>query len=281
MTQPDDAATAAHPDLDTLADLAADAPLDAQVRTAAQAHVGNCDACSARLAALADLPTVLANASVEPMPASVAQALQVTLRHAVDERADGTRSGTVVPLASRRRRWVPALVAAAAAVVAVGAISLAQPWNNNGAGPTAATTPATNSMAGALQPSGPGLTGSGAVPAFALTSAGFAAEVRTEIYHRPAAAATGTPTDKTPDPRVALPHFLAAEVRTACSAASSTTSGQQRPILSGPPQLWNVTFDGQPAVLVSSGPVADRVVTAYQCGSGHPAVLATVVLDLR
>lgn len=93
------------------------AVLDGEADVEQSTHVDACDACRARLGALRDASALVAtparNADAGRRDAAIAAALAV---------ADGV-TGTVVPL--RRRRTIPTwLGAAAAVVVAVGAISL-------------------------------------------------------------------------------------------------------------------------------------------------------------
>jgi len=126
--------TADHPSIETIADhLAALLPPEQQASVAA--HLSDCADCTAAAEAVDDVSRLLAQTGAEtvPMPAGVAAELDEALRSAGEQRAAHEAVGqgaTVVPLGRcapaetprRSRRSWPLLVAAAAAVVAVGTV---------------------------------------------------------------------------------------------------------------------------------------------------------------
>ena len=122
--------TGAHPDLDALAALQADAP---EATDGTRAHVAGCARCSAELAALDRVPTALAAAgAVGPMPVEVVTAVDAALAAEAAEAAEAAQSEaggaagpadlaparTVTPLPTGRERSpVGMRVLQAAAVV--------------------------------------------------------------------------------------------------------------------------------------------------------------------
>ena len=118
--------TADHPSIETVADYRAGL-LPEHEQAAVSAHVVSCVDCTAASEAVDEVVSLLTATSSAPlpMPPDVAARLDGALRDAGHE-----QSGTVVPMgrssapsAQRRPRWALPLVAAAAAVVAVTAIS--------------------------------------------------------------------------------------------------------------------------------------------------------------
>ena len=126
--------TADHPSIETIADHLA-ALLPPEQHASVAAHLSDCADCTAAAEAVDDVSRLLAQTGAEtvPMPAGVAARLDEALRSAGEQRAAHEAVGqgaTVVPLGRRapaetprrsRRSW-PLLVAAAAAVVAVGTV---------------------------------------------------------------------------------------------------------------------------------------------------------------
>ena len=120
MTAPDD-----HLDLDSAAAL--DEGLDDDGAMAA--HVSTCDECARRLAQVRTTRALLSALPADPIPADVADRLQDALPRE-------PALNTIVPVASRRRRWASSpslagLVAAAAAIALVAAISIGSLRSSN------------------------------------------------------------------------------------------------------------------------------------------------------
>lgn len=139
-----------HLSADTLADLQ-EGLLDADGEAAARRHLEACAACRADLAALTDLPALLAGiADAGPVPALVAARLDRALAGAAAEDAADpagtTAARTVTPMAVDHRpvRGMRLLQAAAAVVLVlgVGAIGVGALTNRGGNGDSAATSSA-------------------------------------------------------------------------------------------------------------------------------------------
>jgi anti-sigma factor RsiW len=106
--------TAAHLDYDTLSELAEGLLSDARAASADE-HLATCPECQDRSAEIADVPRLLAETPVPPMPAELASRIDQALA------AEAESSVSVVSLEARRnRRRARFLSAAAAAVIVVG-----------------------------------------------------------------------------------------------------------------------------------------------------------------
>ena len=239
-----------HLDVDALADVLAGGH---------DAHLDTCEACRARLAELSvALPAVsaaLAALPDPPVPPGLEQRLSAAL-------AEARRPATadVLPLTSRRTRWLPALGAvAAAAVLVTGGVLVAQSGGSHGAksstaaGPTYAVnatgtdyTGSTASLAAAL----PGLLSGRAPTAVAedraVTPAPLAAGQATKSAQMgPLATPSG-------DPLAAL-RTTAGLARCLASLTDATDPGL-------PLALDYASFNGRPAlVVVLPSEKADKV----------------------
>ena len=235
-----------HLDLDALADVLADGPAGADAT-----HLASCPACRARLDELAAaLPAV--SSALAALPAPVPPAgLEERLLAAV---ADAARPGTadVLPMSSRRTRWLPALGAvAAAAVLVTGGILVAQQGtgsrtpNDSAAG---AKTYAVNDSGtdyrgtpASLSAALPRLLAGGAVGTRALDAAAPMAESQKAESRKGASPAAGL-SAASPDPL--------AELRTTAGLARCLASLTDPADEGLPLALDYASFEGTPALVV-------------------------------
>ncbi|GAB3210694.1 hypothetical protein SAMN02745673_02718 [Marinactinospora thermotolerans DSM 45154] len=120
-----------HVDVEDLA-LLAEGLLDEDEERSTRSHVAECAHCAEVLAALSDVPRILAEAPVPPLPSGMADRLDEALRAEFRERSlshsgapapqDDDAGATVLPLPRRNgvTRWMPYLAAAAAGVFVLG-----------------------------------------------------------------------------------------------------------------------------------------------------------------
>ncbi|GAA3762148.1 anti-sigma factor RsiW [Spinactinospora alkalitolerans] len=119
-----------HVDTETLA-LLAEGLLEESEERSVQAHVSECGQCAEQVAALADVSRVLAEVPAPPLPDGLAERIDEALRSESRQRPNAPggahapsidEAARVTPL--RRKsgptRWMPYLVAAAAAVFVIG-----------------------------------------------------------------------------------------------------------------------------------------------------------------
>lgn len=129
----------AHPDVETLADLA-EGLLEPAHTSLVDAHVDACTDCAQLLAAVRGVPSLLAELPAPALPPGVAARIEAALAAESEQRlgrstADTPTEGTVsalLPQAGGRRldrhpRWRNLAVAAAAAVVVVGGTAVVVP----------------------------------------------------------------------------------------------------------------------------------------------------------
>lgn len=208
----------------------------------------------------------LAEARVtSPVPAEVAASLDATLAGLLTERAAGT---AVVPL---RRRRAPRFLAAAAAVVLLGAgaVGLTQVLRDSDTRSDSATAADRSAAGQAVTPGLPGVaTGLDAEDLAALgqvsfTRTGFARQVA-RYLHTEAGYAAAQPDAPTPAPT------------SAPTSASAKASCPGPPVTDGA-EVVGVRYQRRPAALVVHPPVAGaRFVAVWSCDGTRQLDSATV-----
>ncbi len=192
-----------HPSLDDVADLH-EGLLSEERSHDVLAHIESCEACTAAMAALDQVQSMLASTGSSPvaMPAPVADALDEALGRASLERADGVpslterrRSQSAPQGAGRRGRWLRGL-AAAAAIVVVGSGAVIA-LDHLGGSSSGVSSNATSAGRGRDYASG-GQAGSATDPPPYVTANSLAQFGSALVARRPAASGSTTAPDKTP-----------------------------------------------------------------------------------
>lgn len=254
-----------HLDVVVIADLDAGV-LGAAQAEAAEAHFATCPVCSRLRAELAELPALLAALPAPAIPADVEARLDAAVERAALERSREQDAAAVTVLSPRRRRWIAPLAAAAAVIAAIGFLAPGLDPGGNGADDAATSGGAETFVegGGAGEDAGPDDV---AEPRLQLSSASFGDDVAAKVYDQPSATATDAPAFS-----VARQQRLDALLdQQGCPPLAALASARQTPVL----------LDGEPATLLSYGPLSRRVAVAISCADGRPAVRARTVLDLR
>jgi hypothetical protein len=265
-----------HPDAVDLAEYA-EGLLDEARRQVVEDHVRDCADCTAVLSDLADVPDMLADAPLPPLPDDVADRLDQAIDAEATARASEW-SGTAVRVAPirRARRWL-APVAAAAAVIA--AIAIVVPSidisSNDSADSGSETSP--QFLEGGSSDDDAAAQGEGRAPAaaaprepVALSSATFGRDVIDAFYpDEQASALKRSPLAAEPDSRT----YYESQLDGRCPFDSTQTTSVSRVV--------SILFDGQRAYLLlnHAGRLAEAV--AFTCDGPKANLLASGSFRLR
>lgn len=251
-------ASSGHLDLDALAELE-EGLTEPQAAAAARAHVDECEDCRALMSRLRTTRALLSALPPEPMPPHVVDRLDAALA-----REEASPSGTIVPLAGRRRPWnSPAIAggaAAAAVVVLVAAIvagtlvhrgnkhktdtSAAAGANSQFGGKTVATkqwSTGTNYTPATLASLVPRLV-TGTPPAGATTGGPAGGAVSNGSATTPSTAPAPTPASTTPS-------YTQDQLRASPAAVLACGKILAGGVVTTPVAVDFANFDGKPAVV--------------------------------
>jgi len=260
-----------HVDAITIADLDAGL-LDPGPAREVVTHLDSCVDCRGVREDLAELSTQLAGAPVPPMPTDVAIRIDAALRRAAEQRDEGTgdtAESRVIPLASRRRRWLAPLMAAASAVVGLAVVG--QVVNNQSGGDGAASTAGGGSDAAESEPEA--ATGgrqdlTQRPDPLQLSIQNFRSDVLDQVY------------GGAPDAAALRDAYESLARKRALTRLGCATDGAPEAMV--PNATHRRAFlDGEPAVLILSGPRSNRSAVAVICQDGRPYVAASARLRLE
>jgi hypothetical protein len=265
-----------HPDALDLAEYA-EGLLDPDRQSAVDHHVRDCLDCTQVLADLDELPDALAQAPMPPMPDDVAARIDQAIAAESTGRASlwsgaAKAKAEVTPLRSRRR-WLAPVVAAAAVL---GVIGIAVPALNNSGGSDDSSAGSETSnesldIGGRSQDFGaaPG-PGDGAAQTVELSSDHFGRDVVDTYYHGDATLRMLAPMSTEKDDQAMVYRDRIDSLPDVCSSDDPTT------VPNG--EVDEVTYDGEPALLlrIDVGPTVEAI--AYRCDGDQADILDAVTL---
>jgi negative regulator of sigma E activity len=266
-----------HPDVLDLAEYA-EGLLDPDRHAAVDHHVRDCLDCTQVLADLDELPGALAQAPMPPMPDDVAARIDQAIAAESTARASlwsgaARAKAEVTPLRSRRR-WLAPVVAAAAVL---GVIGIAVPalddsgGSDDSASTAESSTTQDRNMASEDQGVGAAPDQSdGAAQTVALSSDHFGRDVIDTYYHGDTALRMLAPMSTDKDDEATVYRDRIDSIPDVCSSDAPST------VPNG--EVDEVTYDGEPALLlrIDAGPTDEAI--AYRCDGDQADILDAVTL---
>jgi hypothetical protein len=264
-----------HPDSVDLAEYA-EGLLDASRRQAVEDHVRHCADCTTVLTDLADVPDMLANAPLPPLPDDVAARIDQAIAAEATARASDW-SGTAARAGPirRTRRWLAPLAVAAAVI---GVIAIAVPVVDNandgddaaGGGETSADALEQGAAKGDAAAPSAGRAPAAPAQPVPLSRATFGQDVIDVFYpDAQASALKRSPLVAETDPR----SYYESQLKGQCPVDGTPTTSYG--------EVVRIVLDGQPAYLLLNHPgrVADAV--AFTCDGPEANLLVSASLRLR